>query len=305
MSYLYNEPILAASSIVAPKRTARPSVDKEAKDQCPFCKENAHMLEHLWLEKHTEAEDRIRIVNNKYPITGEDLKGAHDVVIDTLKHNRHIATFGEGHWYDLLEIMQKRYRMLAKENECIQIFKNNGQKAGASIAHSHWQIVALAQIPYTLMQHYEKLEEASRKTGCYLCHQMVMQTLGEVILESDRWWVIAPYVSGFPHETWLLPKRHFGDLAAMTDDEMRSLGQLMMQVTKAYQHILPDGHYNICMMNGKVQGDEYYHFYIRFLPRIGQIAGFELATGCFIQSVEPREHAKQMAALMRDWREEE
>ena len=141
---------LGNSAILAKERGNRPAISSSDSAKCPFCLENKDLLEYIWLEKQVD-DDSIRIVNNKYPICHVDqpVYGYHDVVIDTHHHLKTLCQFSIEHWYVLLTAMQEHIKKMAEDERIafIQIFKNHGIKAGASIAHSHWQIVGLEKIP--------------------------------------------------------------------------------------------------------------------------------------------------------------
>jgi UDPglucose--hexose-1-phosphate uridylyltransferase len=42
--------------------------------------------------------------------------------------------------------------------------------------------------------------------------------------------------------------------------------------------------------------DNFYHWHIEFLPKLGEIAGFEWATGSYINPLLPEEAARRLNA---------
>lgn len=274
-------------SIVAQEREKRPMISKKD-SSCPFCYNHLEAIEQLALEVKNEFY-WIRIVNNKYPFINENssIKGVHDVVIDTIKHDEMPQNFSFEHWKALLMLMQKRWHQLSevKGMKMIQIFKNNGLKAGASIYHSHWQMAALKQIPPSMQCQYDQFEEAYQKHGsCVMC------TLDqEVLLEETAYWkVIAPSAAQWTYEIWLIPKRHVSHYGQLTEEELAKCGLLLKKCIKAYMQIEEDASYNICMMSGPLSEKGHYHFYIKLIMRKGNIAGFELATNCYILTKSPK-----------------
>lgn len=287
------EELFKSSSIVAPKRDNRPFINESELKTCPFCLTNKQYLERIIDESWQNDELMMRIVSNRYPITSmEGARGIHDVVIDTGHHCEHPKDFSLFHWQMLLEGIQKRWRTLM-ENEniqMIQVFKNFGEDAGASISHSHWQIIALEAIPHTMMRQYENYE--SRET-CYLCHK-AHQKEGHKVWETDLFEVWVPPVMRFPYEVWVIPKKHHQHYGELSLDEIKELGKLLKYLLQVYHQIHPDYDFNICMMSGMLSGEKPYHFYVQLVMRMGHIAGFEIATGCHILSMLPEAYANQM-----------
>lgn len=296
MSRMIHEFSMRRSCIIAEGRRDRPFVGAE-KAKCPFCLGNEQMLENIWLENSTDNGFIARIVSNKYPICGIDktLYGVHDVVIDTSKHIEAPKDFSITHWENVFLLMQKRWIDLKKNPRInfIQIFKNSGEKAGASIAHSHWQIVALEEIPLTMLQEYE-----SSKAFCIICRVMRETEPASIILESDSWSIIAPKTPQMLYETWILPKNHITNYEEIDEKEMKELSKMISKLLKVYNLIKEDMAYNICMMSGRPNEKSQYHFYIKVIPRENNFAGFELATGCSISMIDPKEYAKEIADLI-------
>src|SRR5438477_13173236 len=93
----------------------------------------------------------------------------------------------------------------------ILVFKNHGAAAGATLEHSHSQLIALPIVPDFVR---EELDGARRhfaeKERCVFC-DIVRQELASasrVILENADLVALSPYAPRFPFETWLLPRRH-------------------------------------------------------------------------------------------------
>ena len=295
MSKLIEKPFSNSSVIFADNRTSRPHImPNDHTTLCPFCLENERLLEQVWMERSLLENESIRIVNNKYPIcdTQGELYGVHDVVIDTVDHVKRPIDFSVKHWCALLEIMQERWKILSKDSRInfIQIFKNYGVKAGASISHSHWQIVGLEKLPAIIYQ--EQIAMFNSNNKCLLCELIENLDTQYCIEENELFVSIAPENSIYPYETWLIPKQHYknyGDLPKSTLDE---LGRLLKKILMTYELCIPNMQYNICFMSGELEAP--YHFFVKIFPRTGNVAGFELATGCYINIMDPKEHMKQM-----------
>lgn len=285
------------TSIMAPRRDARPFIYEED-SSCPFCLANKECLESIIDESWQEGELVARFVPNRFPATSkEGAKGLHDVIIDTEYHTKHPKDFTHVHWETLLLSIQKRWHQLMTrpEIEFIQVFKNYGTKAGASISHSHWQIIALEEIPYSMQQKYLVYNQ---RENCYLCRAQHRKD-GFLVWEDADIEVWVPSIPLFPYEVWFVPKQHrqhYGELSAW---EIKTLGKLIKYLLEVYHQLNSQADFNICMMSGDVKGKNPYHFYIQLVMRIGHIAGFEIATNCHILSIDPRTYAEEMKKILK------
>ena len=283
--------------IIAAARDQRPFISQESK-VCPFCLGNEKDLEKIIDEHWEEGNLLIRIIPNRYPITSEGgTSGTHDVIIDTHSHTLHPKDFTYRHWEVLLHTMQKRWQSLMTDPDIrfIQVFKNHGETAGASIAHSHWQLVALKSLPYTMKMQYEAYTHLANDL-CYLCHH---QEEGHLIFKDELWAVWIPPIPQFPYEVWLVPvvhHQHYGKLSLM---EIKALGQHMKNILRTYEELAPGYAFNICFMSGDLKESDSYHFHIKLMLRTGKIAGFEIATGCHILSTEPILYAHQIEKILK------
>lgn len=286
-----------SDSIIASHRSSRPLIGKQ-KGGCPFCRENEKQLEEIHDEVWDEEKLLVRILANKYPAitrTGH-YTGVHDVIVDTAHHLEHPKDFTVEHWKILLLAMQKRWHYLSQDNRnvFIQIFKNYGILAGASIYHSHWQLIALHQIPYGMEQQYVKYQ---KKGFCFFCSKKYLED-GFLIYETDLWRLIAPSNPEYNYEVWAVPKQHRQHYGELTLQEIEEIGWLSKRLLMSYDQLVPEGAFNICMMSGDLRNKWQYHFHIKFMMRVGHIAGFEIATHCHIIMVDPRMYALKIKRLL-------
>jgi UDPglucose--hexose-1-phosphate uridylyltransferase len=259
---LTGEPI-----VFAPERAARPSAFGEVSgDRCPFCPGN---------ESDTPPEIarigdpwRVRVFPNKYPPT----EGA-EVIVESAEHD---GTFHE-HPEDVVRVYASRYAAHRDQAAYVALFKNEGPRAGASIAHAHSQIVPLPFLPPRIERELPGF--ASR---CPMC-----EPPGAVIAEtrSMRW--IAPESSSFPYQQWIVPKRHASELSAFDGEELHELAGLLARASRA---AFTD--FNWLFMN--FPRHDMAHCYIDVVPRLAVIAGLELGTGTFVEIIDPVAAARRL-----------
>lgn len=87
-----------------------------------------------------------------------------------------------------------------------QVFKNHGASAGASMAHSHSQIVGLPVVPPSVSARLNCTKEFFDRTGkCSLCDIRSKEIL---IDETRHFFSIAPFAASYPFEIWIVPREH-------------------------------------------------------------------------------------------------
>ena len=90
----------------------------------------------------------MRVVPNKYPIVGDGVPGAHEVVILSPQHHADLGILSVEACIEVLLALRDRARFhLDRGHVYAQPFVNHGKAAGASIQHPHAQLVALDFVP--------------------------------------------------------------------------------------------------------------------------------------------------------------
>src|SRR5260221_2011520 len=114
----------------------------------------------------------VRVVPNKFPALGIEGSlnrqadgmfdrmngiGAHEVIIETPDHNASLANLPPKRIEDVLWTFRDRILDLKKDRrfKYILIFKNHGEAAGASLEHSHSQLIPLPILPINDTQRLE------------------------------------------------------------------------------------------------------------------------------------------------------
>lgn len=115
----------------------------------------------------------------------------------------------------------------------MKVFKNHGASAGASMSHSHSQILALPIVPTTASTRLNSMEEYHNQTGkCILCN---IQTDKSLIDESTHFISIAPFASTFPFETWIVPRYHSSHYHELDEDKVLQLLCLLFLLYVTYE----------------------------------------------------------------------
>lgn len=216
--------------------------------------------------------------------------GYHEVIVDSPVHTDNPADFSQEQMMLLLQAYKDRYshyRYLGEVNY-VSIFKNWGKEAGASLSHSHSQVIAIPIMPPLMKR---EIDAISAAPFCLFCNIVLREmTSSRAIAENDGWVQIAPFYSQVPYETWILPKVHISNLEEMDERHHRDLASLLRDALRRMRDLLNDPPYNLMIQ----QIGSGYHMNIRIHPAITKIAGFERGTGVFINSVPPEQAAAEL-----------
>ncbi|HUC96427.1 MAG TPA: galactose-1-phosphate uridylyltransferase [Candidatus Saccharimonadales bacterium] len=284
--------------IIAPNRAKRPHHTGnivEADGQCHFCPQNFKNETITYQDNNYNGEWEIVAVVNKFAaltVDNPDAYGQTEVIIETRRHGLDINDFSVNHIVRIFNAYVDRFNYLRNLDgiKHVIIFKNEGGKAGASIAHTHSQAIALPILPPKTEKEGRdynryRLEHAT----CPYCDVIRKETDKErVIWEDENLFVLAPYASDAPFGVWLLPKRHMRTIADLTRAEKESIAiALKMVLGKLDEFGIS---YNYFVENAV--NNEDYHMHIKIAPRPNIWAGLELGTGIIINPIAPEYAAK-------------
>ena len=326
MPELRKDPITGRWVIVATGRAKRPvDFSREVVPAptlgafCPFCPGNEEKTppEVLAFRQTGSANQpgwTLRVVPNKFPVLGIEGElnrqgdgmfdkmngiGAHEVIIETPNHSLGLADLPEQEVEDVMWAFRDRVLDLRRDKRLryTVLFKNHGSAAGATLEHTHSQLIALPVIPKRVR---EEIDGAASyfefKERCIFCDivQQEMQSGVRLIAETDRFVVLAPYASRFPFETWILPKRHeshFEDADAAT---LQNLAWTLRSTLRKIDRVLEGPAHNFIIHTAPLQEGQmlHFHWHVEIMPKLTKVAGFEWATGFHINPTPPEEAAK-------------
>jgi len=323
---LRKDPITGRWVIIAAERAMRPSdfirdhAIPTGGKFCPFCPghETKTPPEVLAYRpgggRANEPGWTLRVVPNKFPalrVEGELNRqgdgiydrmngvGAHEVVIETPDHMHTLGELTEKQVEDIFWALRDRIIDLRRDTRLryIIVFKNHGSSAGATLEHSHSQLIALPVVPKRAQ---EELNGARKyfdyRERCIFCDILRQETESgaRVILESEHFAAVTPYASRFPFETWILPKRHVSHYEATEISEVQNLGWMQRAIIRKIDKILERPAYNMMIHSSPIQEGAmaHYHWHIEIIPKLTNAAGFEWGTGFYINPTPPEEAAK-------------
>jgi len=325
MSDLRKDPVVGRWVIIAPERGKRPSdFSEEIKPRkkggfCPFCPGNEDKTppEIMAYREPGSMPNhpgwRVRVVPNKFPVlqiegelskAGEGIYdrmngiGAHEVIIETPDHDVALSDLPVESIGEVINAMKSRIIDLKNDIRLkyMLVFKNWGEAAGASLEHSHSQLIATPVIPKRILEELggsrQYYEYRDRCVFCDIIRQE-KETGKRMASENDMFIAFLPFASRFPFEVWIMPKFHSHAFEEIEEDKIISLSWILKDVLSRLFLALMDPPYNLVIHSAPVgiQCSDYYHWHIEIMPKLTKIAGFEWGTGFYINPTPPEEAA--------------
>jgi len=294
------------------------------REQCPFCPGHEELTPPEVLAYRNGSAPNtpgweLRVVPNKFPAlqvegtldrAGEGMYdrmngiGAHEVIIETPDHSRTLAAMSEAEIERVLWAYRERILDLKQDRRLrhILVFKNQGAPAGATLEHTHSQLIALPIVPDFVR---DEIDGARRhfeiKERCVFC-DIVNDDLRDgrrVILENADVVALAPYAPRFAFETWLLPRAHGSRFEEAPRPLYEGLARLLKAVLQRMDRALETPPYNLVVHTSpfsEALGD-LYHWHVEIMPKLTRVAGFEWGTGFYINPTAPEEAAEVLRSV--------
>jgi len=343
MPELRRDPILGRWNIVAAERAARPSDFKHEPTRarggfCPFDEGNEDKTPPEILAYRAPGTLpntpgwRVRVVANKYPalrIEGDIDKravgmydrmrgiGAHEVIVETPQHVVTPTALTAGQFSEVIRAYRERLTDLMGDPRFKFgiVFKNVGAAAGASLEHTHSQLIATPVVPNVISRELRgALEYYNFRGRCIFCDILRQERDHgvRVVIDDPDFVVFEPFAGRFPFETWVVPVRHESQFERITPHEISRLADVMLETLNRLEAVLEAPPYNYIVHSApfRVQdaevfrgalgpppaiaggGLEHYHWHVEIIPRLTKVAGFEWGTGLYINPVPPETSAQ-------------
>ena len=344
------DPIVPTESVLlSTSRSQRPQKKEELAPRdtrnhvanCPFCYGNEDKTPPEIIT-HTQGHNwDIRIVENLYPVLSDDRTGPgvtdglrqtidgygrHEVIIDHGNHGIAIHEMTPKHIAMLFAAYRDRMEQLYSSDKRLRYvltFKNFGPAAGASIPHTHSQLIALPIIPKNVqakvqfshthfMRHHrcifcELIDDASSFSATVFDHkvgesQRLLNVDNYVIDKGQHFVAVKPFASRFEWEVHLYPLTHQADYLEVTKDQLADLALVLKRTMKRLDIVLGGAQYNYFLHtlphNSDASGNvDSYHWHLEICPRTSIPSGFELGSGLLINTVSPEKAAAQLREI--------
>jgi UDPglucose--hexose-1-phosphate uridylyltransferase len=331
MPDLRKDPIVGRWVIIAKNRAKRPHelfdgvARRKPSEFCPFCEGSERHTTHeiaAYRQPGTHRDRpgwRVRVVPNKFPaleIEGElnkrgegmyDLMrgvGAHEVIIESPNHLTSTTQLSTDQLRDVLWIYRDRLLDLQKDRRLVygMIFKNVGAAAGASLEHTHSQLIVTPIVPINVAEEIEGSQAYYRYRGrCIFCDMLEQELAFEkrIVFDSPGFVAFCPFAARFPFETWIVPTSHASHYESLSRGESEELARVLRRVLGKIETALDRPAYNYIIHTAPFDtlALGHYHWHIEIIPRVTKLAGFEWGTGFYINPVPPEEAATFMREI--------
>ena len=292
--------------ILAPRRSKRPDVARGIEPVCPFCpgKESnerevyrisgnfqssvlgsqisdpgssvvGHSVTGQPETDKLESENRqqktdnwlVRVLSNKFPFAPN-----HEIVIHSPDHDKNFDKLPKEQVALILKAYRQRFQT-HKDKGHVYIFHNHGMAGGESLPHPHTQ---LAVIPSEVELNIPRLD-SDAPVGFGPDSEPQEQ------VETSYFYLFCPKTSQWPDEVWVAPKKRGRSFGEITDEEIQDFSFVVSRLIQIFD--LRHGNefpFNFYIYPG---GD----WYLRLIPRLKSLGGFEIGTGIFINTQDPKE----------------
>ncbi len=264
-------PVSGKWVISAPRRADRPDSVKDTAKICPFCPGREKDEREVYRVGGQEGDNnwQIRVLPNKFPFAP-----IHEVIIHSPDHHKNFGELPASAVELILETYRQRYQTLQNSGQ-VYIFHNRGEAGGESLPHPHSQLAVIPEnikldIPPLNLEDFANEEQR---------------------IETPYFLLFCPKTSQWPDETWAVPKSSkfkvqsskFGDI---TDEQIADLANILSRLvqimSKRHGQEFP---YNFYISPGS-------DWYLRLIPRIKILGGFEIGTGVFVNTTDPKDTLK-------------
>ncbi|MBU1113156.1 MAG: galactose-1-phosphate uridylyltransferase [Candidatus Omnitrophica bacterium] len=320
MGELRLDPITARWVIISTEKNFGPDnyqVEKLDTEEgiCPFCEGKEKMTPpEVDADRAKDSKPdtpgwQTRTVPNKYPALANQAQmnksgvgmfdmmsgvGDHEVIVETPDHSKQLADLTIEQIKRIIRVYKRRSLALSQDErfKYVLIFKNYGLVAGASLEHSHTQLISLPVVPRRVT---EELECFNRyfdyKERCIFCDivRQEMEYRHREVCENRDFIAFCPFASRSPFEISIVPKKHQAQFMDISEDIIDNFALILKEVLVRVKKTLNNPPYNFIIHTSPVNSaqQEQYHWHVEIMPKLTKIAGFEWGTGFYINNTSP------------------
>ena len=294
MSELRHDPLSGHDVIVAAGRAARPTTfaaaaaDVGGVEGCPFCPGHESQTPPELARTGSGGPGtpgwRVRVFPNLYPIVG-----AHEVVVLSPDHSRSFALLDDAEAVEVVTMWRDRVRAHLDGGAAYSVaILNHLRGAGASIAHPHARSSPSTSSPRPSPPRLLAREAA---------HDLVTRDAASDSLTVQRGDAVVwcPYASSTPYLMRVAHAAAGARFDEAADETIATSAVALRDALARLRAVLGDLPYNL-VVHTAPPGTVPFHWYVEVIPRVSVVAGFEQATGIFVNMVPPERAALELRA---------
>ena len=254
----------------------------------------------------------VRVVPNLYPafddaspapepfananlFAAEPARGSHEVIVNSPQPVSSLADLPRDQVIGAVDVWRERMRS-HESAAYVHLLVNERREAGASLPHTHAQLIALPFVPAAVARERERFGAyATRTMGGNLLADLVQEEVrmrDRIVAIDEEAVLMAPYGARLPYQLLLaprVPRMRFEDDgptgAALLHEGLQRLARLLGASPPL----------NLWVRTAP-RGAEHFCWRIDVMPRLTHMAGLELGTGVHLNVVSP----EQAAAALRE-----
>lgn len=274
--------------ILSPRRAKRPDIAHGMEPICPFCVGKELTGQEVYRFPNSASPGtvqnsdspgtvrnlvsqswQVRVVKNKFPFAP-----IHEVIIHSPDHHKNFGELSLSQTELILKTYRQRYNTHQKNGPAggqIYIFHNRQEAGGESLPHPHTQLAVVSE---------EVKMDIPRLAGP---NEMTAATKDQMVQETKHFIIFCPKTSQWPDEVWIAPKERGRSYGEIKDEEIADLAFILSRLIQIFdiRHSF-EFPFNFYIYPG---GD----WYLRIIPRLKVLGGFEIGTGVYINTQDPRE----------------
>ncbi len=199
----------------------------------------------------------------------------HEVIVNSPRHVASLGDLTDEELAHAVAVWALRLDAVASDPRGLWpcLFLNQGAAAGASLRHTHAQIVGRPFRSPRLVAQEAAFAGAAR---CPICADLE-DAEARIVAASEglvAWCSRVPPLSGAVR---IAPAEHTPDWGAGLDAP--ALAGAVRGLTRRIAEVLGDDSLNLCLFERHPDGSDRFHWHVDLLPRVAALAGLELGAG--------------------------
>ncbi len=232
-----------------------------------------------------------------------NLSGGHEVIIESPLHLHSLTQLDRETVGLVFQAYRDRLAYWRTERQSIYavVFKNVGYDAGASLAHTHSQLIATDLLPTEVSRHVERMEQFRRtEKTCLFCRMLAEESeqAVRVVEQTASFTAFCPFASRLPSMVNILPNAHCSAFETIDDAMLDELAWLTHRLIRRIERCYPKAAYNFVIHTAPANAcAEVFHWRIELFPRLTKVAGFEWGSDCYINPLAPENAAAALRTV--------
>ncbi|EFD92916.1 MAG: galactose-1-phosphate uridylyltransferase [Candidatus Parvarchaeum acidophilus ARMAN-5] len=250
--------------------------------KCPFEYGKEALNKTIKLVGGDEHSWKLKVIENKFPMLSPEFDfipleglleekpafGYCEVIFETPIHNLRFSQLGKEEYLRWLDTIIERENELYSRDRIkyVYVFKNEGPRSGASLSHTHSQIISFEEVPETIKDEQKKISEFIDSNHACLYEQILNYEKERVLVENNTFIAFAPFGSKMSSESLIMPKRHVNYVGLLSSEEKSDFVDILSKIIKTNEALFGKISYNILFH--EVKDDETFIFMLRYAPEL-------------------------------------